>query len=296
MAPGADLVCCGASQTSSGDTPACPKRQRIRSPRELFALGIELMQRAEADEPSRSPRDCAVLYRDGLMMALLSSCPLRLRNLLGLMIGQHLMRRGDAYWVVFQAEETKTRRPIEVPLPRALTAAIDRYIEEHRPCCCAVSAMVCWLRPRLVDLERANVLSPSAAHSSLTTATLLTRRQHQPASLPRLCRYAIMIEDPEHAHIAAIVLGHASLATTDRYYVHAQASRRPAAIRFMVELRRQLLKTIERKMMTRAVIYCRYSSTNQRGHRSPIRLRSADDSSRSSSRAGRSCERIAMRQ
>ena len=226
-------------------TPARPKRQRIRTPRELFALGVRLMYRAEVEEARRSPRHRAVLYRDGLMIALLSSCPVRLRNLLGLMIGQHLMRRGEVYWVVFQEEETKTRRPIEVPLPQALTAAIDRYIEEHR----------LWLLRRPSDgvlvethalwiSERANILSRSAAHFRLTT---ITKRELGVSINPHLFRdcvaTAIMIEDPEHAHIAAVVLGHTSLATTERYYVQAQvieAARRYQG--FMVELRRQRLK------------------------------------------------------
>jgi integrase/recombinase XerD len=247
MAPGADFVWLRrvANVLGALATPARPKRQRMRSPRELFALGVQLMQRAEADEVRLSPRDRAVLYRDALMIALLSACPIRLRNLLGLMIGQHLMRRGEAYWVVFQAEETKTRRPIEVPLPQALTAPIDRYIEQHRPCLLRrqsdgvlVATHALWIS------ERANVLSPSAAHCSLTT---ITKRELGVSINPHLFRdcaaTAIMIEDPEHAHIAAIVLGHASLATTARYYVHAQgieAARRYQD--FMVELRRQLLK------------------------------------------------------
>jgi len=247
MAPGTDLAWLRrvANVLRALAMPARPKRQRIRTPRELFALGIQLMHRAEAKEVLRSSRDRAVLYRDGLMIALLSSCPVRLRNLLGLMIGQHLMCRGDVYWVVFREKETKTKRPIEVPLPQALTAPIDRYIEEHRP----------WLLRRASDgvrvetpalwiSERANVLSRSAAHSSLTT---ITKRELGVSISPRLFRdcaaTAIMIEDPEHAHIAAVVLGHASLATTELYYVQAQAieaSRRYQ--NFMVELRRQLLK------------------------------------------------------
>jgi len=247
MAPGADLVWLRRISNVLGAlaTPARAKRHRIRTPRELFALGVQLMHRAEADEGRPSPRDRAVLYRDGLMIALLSSCPVRLRNLLGLMIGQHLMRRGEVYWVVFQEDETKTRRPIEVPLPQTLTVAIDRYIEQHRP----------WLLRRLSDgvlvetqalwiSERTNVLSRSAAHSSLTT---VTKRELGVSINPHLFRdcvaTAIMIEDPEHVRIAAVVLGHTSLATTERYYVQAQAIEAARRYQgFMVELRRQLLK------------------------------------------------------
>jgi site-specific recombinase XerD len=227
-------------------TPARLKRHRIRSPRELFALGAQLMHRAEAEELRRSPRHRAVLYRDGLMIALLSCCSVRLRNLLSLRIGQHVMRRDDVYWIVLQREETKTKRPLEVPLPRALTAAIDRYLEQHRP----------WLlrRPRkgiLVETDalwisdRSSTLSRTAAHYRLTT---ITKRELGVSINPHLFRdcaaTAIMIEDPEHARIAAIVLGHASLATTERYYVQAQvieAARRYQG--FILERRRQLLKS-----------------------------------------------------
>ena len=83
------------------------------------------MHRAAAERARLSPRHRVALYRDGLMIALLSSCSVRLRNLLGLTIGRHLTRRGDVYWVVTQREETKTKRPLEVPLPQALTAAIE---------------------------------------------------------------------------------------------------------------------------------------------------------------------------
>ncbi len=247
MAPGTDLTRLRrvVNALRALAMPARPKRQRIRTPRELFALGFRLMHRAEAEEVRRSPRDRAVLYRDGLMIALLSSCPVRLRNLLSMMIGQHLVRRGEVYWVVFQEEETKTRRPIEVPLPQALTAAIDRYIEQHRP----------WLLRRASDgvlvetdalwiSERTNMLKASGTHYCLTT---ITKRELGVSINPHFFRdcvaTAIMIEDPEHAHSAAVVLGHTSLATTERYYVQAQAIEAARRYQgFMVELRRQHLK------------------------------------------------------
>ena len=54
------------------------KRARLRFSRELFALGIRLM--AEAESSPSTPRQRAIDYRDGLMIALLAARPLRRRN------------------------------------------------------------------------------------------------------------------------------------------------------------------------------------------------------------------------
>jgi hypothetical protein len=56
-------------------------------------------------------------YRDGLMIALLAARPLRRRNLAMITIGRQLIRVGDAWDLIFAAEETKTGQPIEAILP-----------------------------------------------------------------------------------------------------------------------------------------------------------------------------------
>jgi hypothetical protein len=53
---------------------------------ELLDLGIGLMDACERGA-TRVYR--ATHYRDGLIIALLISCPMRLKNLTGLVIGQH---------------------------------------------------------------------------------------------------------------------------------------------------------------------------------------------------------------
>jgi hypothetical protein len=44
----------------------------------------------------RRPAYVAIRYRDGLIIALLIACPMRLKNLTNLLIGQHLLFDGDA--------------------------------------------------------------------------------------------------------------------------------------------------------------------------------------------------------
>jgi len=225
--------------------PARVKRSHFHAPREMFALGIQIMQRAEFKDTSRSPCNPAVLYRDGLMIALLSSCPIRLRNLLGLKVGQHLLRRGEVYWVVIEEQETKTRRPVEVPLPKALTAAFDRYIERYRPLLLRRSrgsvledAQALWIS------ARSSVLSQSAARFRLTTTT---RRELGASIGPQRFRdcvaHAIASEEPEHAHIAAVILGHANRATAEHHCVRARTVEAARCYQnFLVDLRRRCLK------------------------------------------------------
>jgi len=68
-------------------------------------------------------------FRDGLIIALLAARPLRLRNLTGLELERTMARRGDVWWINIPADETKTRAPIEVPWPEALTAALTTYLD-----------------------------------------------------------------------------------------------------------------------------------------------------------------------
>jgi site-specific recombinase XerD len=75
----------------------------------------------------------AVLFRDGLLVALLAARPIRRRNLAALRLGVHLVRRGAAYWIFLRTGETKTRDAYEAPLPTELTPAIERYLHQYRP-------------------------------------------------------------------------------------------------------------------------------------------------------------------
>ncbi len=60
------------------------KRHRIPETVRLFDAGIGLMDRAK--EGTTSPKRRVVQYRNGLMGALLSLCPIRLKNFSALSI------------------------------------------------------------------------------------------------------------------------------------------------------------------------------------------------------------------
>jgi integrase/recombinase XerD len=109
--------------------PARPKRHRLVPIERLFSLGLDLMARAEVDTtPLRRFRT----YRDGLMIGLLASRPLRLRNLTGLILDGTLVQRGDLWWIQIPAAETKTKSPIELPWPDILVPHLGTYLVDHR--------------------------------------------------------------------------------------------------------------------------------------------------------------------
>src|SRR5262249_13372767 len=98
----------------------------------LLEAGMTLMAEAEA-ATHRSALARARQFRDGLMVALLAVCPIRLKNLAGLEIGRTFRQVKSSWWIVLPASETKERRADERPAPDFLTQWIDRYLKDHRP-------------------------------------------------------------------------------------------------------------------------------------------------------------------
>lgn len=98
----------------------------------LLEAGLTLVQEAESS-PKMSKLACANQVRNGLMLALLSLCPIRRKNFAALEIGRTFVKIRDKWWIVLSADETKERRADERPVDELLTPFIDRYISDHRP-------------------------------------------------------------------------------------------------------------------------------------------------------------------
>jgi hypothetical protein len=63
----------------------------------------------------------ATQYRNGLMIALLACCPIRLKNFAALTIGSSIVQVEDSWWIVLTEEDTKEKRPDERRVPDILT-------------------------------------------------------------------------------------------------------------------------------------------------------------------------------
>ena len=97
----------------------------------LIDAGLTLM--AEAEIAKRPKLTRARMFRNGLMIALLAYCPVRLKNYAGLEIGRSFVNVDDIWWVLLTAAETKEKRPDERPAPEELTPFIEHYLGTYRP-------------------------------------------------------------------------------------------------------------------------------------------------------------------
>jgi integrase len=133
LAPGRDLAWLGEIESDLRyEARPRAKHHRIVPSHRLLRLGLQLINRGETSGHLTELRR-ARLVRDGLMIALLSLCPLRLGNFASLRIGRQIRRMNGAWWIVLDAAETKSGRPDERPVPEILTPLIDRWLERWRP-------------------------------------------------------------------------------------------------------------------------------------------------------------------
>jgi len=178
----------------------------------------------------------AILFRNWLMVAIGTLAPLRRHNLAGISIEAHL-RCGDADWSVeIPAAESKTGKPISMPLPRVLHSYIRHYIEVIRPVL---------LAGRQSDrLWITNRHTPMTDHSFYIALTNFTRSAFGIAINPHKLRHtgatSTVISTPEKIESARALMGHGERHTTQTYYVIGQslaASRQHSAT--IAKLRRR---------------------------------------------------------
>jgi integrase/recombinase XerD len=195
-------------------TPFRDKTSKIRNSGDLFELGLNLMNESAGVKCRYNPFQEEVQYRDGLLIAILAARPIRLKNLTAIIIGNQLIRIDNHYWLLFEAQDVKNHRYIEVPVPEILTSYIDEYLAD--------------CRPRLLQGKESDRFWISRFGGNLTCNSI--RRQiklHTEAAFgkainPHLFRdcaaTSIAIHDPEHVWITANILGHNTLATAQKYY------------------------------------------------------------------------------
>jgi integrase len=71
--------------------------------------------------------------RNGLMIALLALCPIRLKNFAALEIGRTFKEINGKWWIALPGISTKSRRPDERSVPALLNRYIDMYLNQSRP-------------------------------------------------------------------------------------------------------------------------------------------------------------------
>jgi integrase len=257
MEPGLniDWLCRLAGRVRATAVSVRNKRRRVRPSEQLVDFGLDLMAKAEG-AGGGTPLARALAFRDGLIIALWAARPFRRKNFAALEIGRHLVRVGDQYWLRVEAGETKTGQPIDVPFPVDLVPHLERYLSHYRPMLAQRAGR--WNRNRVAT----TALWISKDGSAMTEiaiyfrVTKLTQKRFGHVVNPHLFRdcaaTAIAIEDPEHVRCTMAILGHARLATSEKYYNQAgslEASRRLQ--HHVLELRRRFRDTAAKCRTTR---------------------------------------------
>src|SRR5262249_14458769 len=188
-----------------------PKYHRIVSSDRLQILGLDLISRGETDI-HLTDLARARLVRNGLMIALLALCPIRLRNFAALRIGGQTRRIGDTWSIVLEGAETKSGRPDERPVAEILTAPIDRWLG-------------CW---HPLFLEPGDAFWPSTKGGRLAYTyvgqiiTETTLRELGVAVSPHLFRncavYTVATVAGDRMGIASALLDHIEERTTQTHY------------------------------------------------------------------------------
>lgn len=196
-----------------------PRRRAILPANRLFDGALAELERLAAST-LLSPRR-RTLYRDALIVALLTCCPVRARNLTGIEIGRHLQKAGPEWHLAFEADETKTRQPVRYVVAEALVPWLEFYLGQIRPYFRGAGN-----HHRLWPGDKARPL----AYETLYSRVLLTTERLfgvaiAPHGFRTIAATALAETSPEDALQARALLGHRSPRTTERHYVRANQLR-----------------------------------------------------------------------
>jgi site-specific recombinase XerD len=193
------------------------KRGKIVDPRLLLDLGCALMDSAEE---SAHTSERARQFRDGLVIALLVSRPLRRRSFGALEIGRNLHFKAGRYVIELQEHDTKAGHPVCFDVPDGLTSYMTRYLETYRPLFSgARTSKALWLS------AKGGRLGEDALYDLVCRRT---REAFGFAIHPHLFRdiaaTAIAREVPGSMLTARDLLTHAKLETTQQFYTQARTA------------------------------------------------------------------------
>ena len=192
------------------------KRAKLVSADRLLALGRNLMRQAESNGVVEDLR----AYRDGLLIALLAARPMRLGNIAGLRMNQHIEMHGDQVVLNLSSDETKNGQPIECWLPDDLVPCFRRYLRD--------------VRPRFYGVDGHQGLWPSSKGKALTAPGVYqivirrTKAEFGHAIYPHLFRdiaaTTLAHARPRQALLARDLLNHSDFRMTEGHYLHAQTA------------------------------------------------------------------------
>jgi len=186
----------------------------LSAPEIFTRLVADLQRRARG--PLVKRRD-QLIYRDTLIVAILTACPIRLRNIAMMQVGKHLHQVGPEWHLSFDGSETKTGQPIHLVIPIELTPLIVVFLEK--------------IRPTFPGVANGSDVWPAGKGKPMAKETIyasVMKRTHElfgvainPHAFRTIAASFLAENSPEDALYARPLLGHRQQQTTEHYYIRA---------------------------------------------------------------------------
>jgi site-specific recombinase XerD len=203
----------------------------------LVEAGLTLIHETETS-PRLSGLARARQVRNGLMVALLGLCSIRLKNFAALEIGRSFVEIKGKWWIVLAASETKENRADERPVDDMLKPAIDRYLSEYRPVLAGANNPLAALWLSSNDGAQ---MSYSGVEQVIKTTTLSTVGVDVSPHLFRTSAASTAAtRGGDNPHLASALLNHTHSAVTNAHYNRASSLSAAESLRQII---RQYQKT-----------------------------------------------------
>lgn len=202
--------------------PTKDKRSSMLSSTQIYRTAIKRLRALSKTDLSK--RTQIVGFRNCLMLALMTACPLRLKNFSSLRIGRNFTKIENGWLIKIPGAEVKNGQPMTFEVPKPLLIFVECYLERVRPRIANASEGALWVA---WDGTRLKYHSTYIAFTRITTE--LFGRAINPHLL-RDCAATTMASESYAGALAARgLLGHKRFSTTEKFYIHAkqlEASRR----------------------------------------------------------------------
>jgi integrase len=187
---------------------------------EVVSLPNMLMQQARSAK-DHAPIKAGVSAQLAAAIAILTFAPIRVSNLVGIELGQNLIKPGGLdtpYWLVFPNYDVKNRIDLNFKFDQPLTDLIDEYVHEFRPPLLR-GANSSWLFPGEGGQPKAKLLFGKQITARIQKAAGIRITPHQ----FRHAAAAIYLKHrPGEYETVRRLLGHRDIMTTTRFYCGLQ--------------------------------------------------------------------------
>ncbi|MDB5660490.1 MAG: xerDC2 [Cypionkella sp.] len=163
------------------------------------------------------PLRMATHFLQSLLIAFLIARPVRRRALLAMQVNQHLVQHGDGFQLCFDAADMKDKKQRAFPLPKDLVRSMQAYLDRYRPVLlCGKQSSGLWISQYGEPLTKDGLSRelPKVVQRHFSIAM-------RPHAFRHIAATSIAEVDPEHVNIIKDILGHATLAMSEKHYNRA---------------------------------------------------------------------------